>query len=59
MFIKPKSNKPQTFFKYHPIQVLDEENKTKINIKKLFFDQIALYGYLITKVIMGNVVQFA
>lgn len=37
MFTKPKPNELQAFFKYHPIQVLDNNNQTKINIKKTFY----------------------
>lgn len=37
MFNEPKPNELQAFLKYHPIQVLDNENQTKVNIKKAFY----------------------
>lgn len=37
MFTKPKPNELQAFFKYHPIQVLDNNNQSNINIKKTFY----------------------
>ena len=36
MFNKPKTNEHHAFFKFHPIQILKDDNDYKINVKKNF-----------------------
>lgn len=37
MFNKPKTNEHHAFFKFHPIQILKDDNDYKINVKKTFY----------------------